>query len=255
MRVPAGRKGDHKQEDSMAAGKIQRTICVSFSGIDGAGKSTQIEALRDAAEQAGLRVYQIRFWDDVAQLTSLREASGHKLFKGDKGIGSPERPINRRDKNVRSWPMACVRLFLYTLDALATRRSFRRALRSKADLVIFDRYVYDELANLDLANPFMRFYAKAIMLFVPRPDVAYILDADPVQARARKPEYPLEFIHINRQSYLKLSRVLSGMTVIPPMPLEEVKHEVLRHTLDKLPRSPEPFDLRPIGERIEKAAL
>lgn len=239
----------------MAEGKIRRAICVSFSGIDGAGKSTQIEALRSAAEQAGMRVHQIRFWDDVAQLTSLREASGHKLFKGDKGIGSPERPINRRDKNVRSWPMSCVRLFMYTLDALAARRSFRRALHSDADMVIFDRYVYDELANLDLGNPFMRFYAKAIMLIVPRPDVAYFLDADPVQARARKPEYPLEFIHINRQSYLQLSRVLRGITVIPPMSLEDVKREVLRCALEKLPRNSGPLHSRHAGETIEKAVL
>ncbi len=228
----------------------RRTICVSFSGIDGAGKSTQIDALRSAAEQAGMSVRQIRFWDDVAQLTGLRESSGHTIFKGDKGIGSPERPINRRDKNVRAWPMACVRLFLYTLDALAARRAFRRALRSAADLVIFDRYVYDELANLELGNPFLRWYAKCIMLFVPHPDVAYILDADPVEARARKPEYPLEFIYVNRQSYLSLSRVLGGITVIPPMPLEEVRREVLRHTLKKLPIEAPSLDFADAGGAI-----
>jgi len=238
----------------MRGNQLPRTVCVSFSGIDGAGKSTQIDALRSATEQAGMRVLQIRFWDDVAQLTGLRETSGHKLFKGDKGIGSPERPINRRDKNVRTWPMACVRLFLYTIDALAARRAFRRALRSAADLVIFDRYVFDELANLDLGNPFMRWYSKAIMFLVPRPDVAYILDADPVQARARKPEYPLEFIHVNRQSYLDLSRVLGGMTIIPPMPLEDVKREVLGLALNKLAIAIPPVELSTAEGTIEGAA-
>lgn len=230
------------------------TVCVSFSGIDGAGKSTQIDALRSAAEQAGLSVRQIRFWDDVALLTRLRESSGHTLFKGDKGIGSPERPIVRRDKNVRAWPMACVRLFLYALDAWAARRAFQSALRSTADLVIFDRYVYDELANLELGNPFMRWYAKGIMRLVPRPDVAYILDADPVEARARKPEYPLEFIHVNRQSYLTLSRILGGMTVIPPLPLEEVMREVLRHALKVLAIEARPLDLAGAGRGMQKAA-
>jgi len=62
---------------------------ISFSGIDGAGKSTQIEALCARLRQDGLRVQLIRFWDDIARLTRFRETTGHIVFKGDKGVGSP----------------------------------------------------------------------------------------------------------------------------------------------------------------------
>ena len=79
---------------------------VSFSGIDGAGKSTQIANLRARLQDAGMRVALITFWDDVARLKRIREGAGHTLFKGEKGVGSPEKPVNRRDKNVRSWPMS-----------------------------------------------------------------------------------------------------------------------------------------------------
>jgi len=207
---------------------------VSFSGIDGAGKSTQIEALCAAASQAGMRVRVIRFWDEVARLTGLRETSGHRIFKGDKGVGSPEKPLNRRDKNVRSWPMACLRLLLYTADAAATRAAVTRALRSGSNLVIFDRYIYDELANLNLRNPLMRVYVRAIMKLVPRPGASFILDADPVQARARKPEYPLEFIYINRRAYFDLSELIGGMTVIAPGTIGEVQEQVLRRALGNI---------------------
>ena len=208
-----------------------KTICVSFSGVDGAGKSTQIDALRDAFEASGLRVTISRFWDDVARLTGLREASGHKIFKGEKGIGSPDKPINRRDKNVRSWPMSCVRLFIYTLDAFSTRTAVTHAKRSGADLFIFDRYLYDELANLNLANPLMRLYVKAVMMITPRPDISFVLDADPIAARARKPEYPIEFIQSNRQAYFDLSRILDGMTIISAMSISDVRHAILAHVL------------------------
>src|SRR4051794_27931356 len=134
----------------------RRTIVVSFSGIDGAGKSTQIHALTSHLAQDGLRVHSVRFWDDVARLKGIRETSGHKLFKGDKGVGSPAAPINRRDKNVQSGLMTCVRLFLYFVDAVSTRFAVRRMLASGFDLVIFDRYTYDELANLNLRNPIIR---------------------------------------------------------------------------------------------------
>jgi thymidylate kinase len=203
--------------------------------MDGAGKSTQIASLRARMEEAGLRVRIVTFWDEVARLTRLREVSGHKIFKGDKGIGSPERPINRRDKNVRSWKMTLVRYFLYSVDAVSLRLVVKKALKSDADFIIFDRYAYDELANLTLSNPFARAYVRLIMMFVPRPHVSYILDADPVQARARKPEYPVEFLHTSRASYKALSELLGGMTIIPPMPVREVEQQVLQHALKQMP--------------------
>jgi hypothetical protein len=130
--------------------------------------------------------------------------------------------------------MSFVRLSLYLLDAMATSRAVREALRSRADFVIFDRYIYDELANLNLRNPIMRAYAKLIIEMIPRPDVSYLLDADPLQARARKPEYPLDFIYLSRQSYLDLSDLVGGITVIPPMPVIDVQREVLHHALGAL---------------------
>jgi thymidylate kinase len=212
-----------------AFGKRDRTKFVSFSGIDGAGKSTQIEALRSRLEHQNLRVQIVRFWDDIARLTWLRETTGHTVFKGDKGIGSPDAPINRRDKNVRSWPMTAVRLFIYFIDAISVRIAVRKALHSGAGVVIFDRYIYDELANLTLSNPLIRTYVRLLMILCPRPDISYLLDADPVKARARKPEYPLEFLYTNRQAYLTLSQLIGGITVIAPLPIQQVKLEVLAH--------------------------
>lgn len=207
---------------------------VSFSGIDGAGKSTQIENLRRAFEERGLRVHVVAFWETIATLKQFRESAGHSIFKGDLGVGHPSSPIHRKDKNVQSFPMTLVRLFLYLLDALANRRAAKKAMDSEADVVIFDRYIYDELANLNLRNPIIRLYVKAILKIVPRPDIAYVLDADPEEARARKPEYPLEFVVVNRQSYLALSRVAGGMTIAPALPMDQVKEIVVLRTFKLL---------------------
>jgi thymidylate kinase len=215
--------------------KNPQRIFVSFSGMDGAGKSTQIQNLGTRLTDAGLKVSLVTFWDDVARLRQVREVSGHKLFKGDKGVGSPEAPINRRDKNVRSGPMTLVRYFLYLVDAISLRRVVKKALKSDADFIIFDRYAYDELANLSLGNPLNRLYVRLVMWVVPRPHVSYVLDADPVQARARKPEYPLEFLYFSRASYLRLSELIGGMTVIPPMAVQDVTREVLRYAQEQLP--------------------
>ncbi len=62
--------------------------------------------------------------------------------------------------------------------------------------------------------------------FVPRPDVAYLLDADSEIARARKPEYPIDFLHGCWRTYFLLAGILGCMTVIPPLPLSDAKREV-----------------------------
>jgi thymidylate kinase len=204
---------------------------ISFSGIDGAGKSTQIQRLCARMQQLGLRFRLVQFWNDVALFTSLRETAAHALFKGDKGVGSPSAPVNRRDKNVRSWLMTCVRLCLCFVDALSARSLIKKASSSGTNVVIFDRYIYDELANLNLQNRLVRAYVRLVMKFVPRPNISFLLDAEPVQARARKPEYPIDFLHTSRAAFLQLSDLIGGITVIAPMPPHRVEQEILRRVL------------------------
>jgi len=221
----------------------------SFSGIDGAGKSTQIERLCAHLSRQGLRVRVFQFWNEVATLTRLRESGARTLFKGDSGVGTPSAPINRRDKNVQSWPMTSVRLCIYLADAVSTSIFVKRALRSDADVLIFDRYIYDELTNLKLQNPIARAYARIIAALVPMPDVAFILDAEPAEARARKPEYPLEFLNTCRRSYLGLGDLISGMTIIPPMSKLEVGSEILRLATKAFPLDLDPLNASEMATR------
>ncbi len=76
-----------------------------------------------------------------------------------------------------------------------------------------------------------------MLKFVPRPDVAYLLDADPVLARQRKPEYPLEFVQSNRTAYLALSELSGSITVIAPGTADEVASNVIQQIEKKLCRS------------------
>jgi len=208
----------------LLASEKKQPILISFSGMDGAGKSTQISNLRAYAEDLGLRVTQLAFWDDVVVLKPYREGFVQKVFKSEKGIGSPEKPVERRDKNVRGWHLNLVRHGLYSLDAVHLRAVTNQVRKSNADLVIMDRYIYDELANLPLENPVTRAYVHAVMKMVPHPDVSFVLDADPVLARARKPEYPVEFLHKCRASYLGLAEMLGDITVVPALGLADARH-------------------------------
>jgi thymidylate kinase len=207
---------------------------VSFSGIDGAGKSTQIHALETWLRAAGLTTKPLTFWDDVVLLSRFREFISLRAFRGDAGAGTPEQPINRRDKNVTSWPVTAMRFGFYLIDAVSLRFKIQRMKKREVDVVIFDRYIYDELANLPTEHWLARAFICFVLKLAPQPDVAYLIDADPVQARARKPEYPLEFLCRNRESYLALTGITSHIVVIPPSSVAETEEKMLAAFLAQL---------------------
>lgn len=208
---------------------------ITFSGIDGAGKSTQIDALKRRFEQGGLRVKLLTFWDDVVVFPKFRESVSYKAFKGDRGVGTPTKPLHRRDKNVSSWPVMAARFFLYLADALNLTLKVNRLLTSDVDVVIFDRYIYDELANVSLNRWLPRTFVRMVLKLIPKPDVAFLIDANPLLARERKPEYPLEFLVRNRESYLALSRLSGHMTTIDPLSVEATKAKVAAALAKQLP--------------------
>ncbi len=206
---------------------IKRPLLISFSGLDGSGKSTQIDNLVQRLSAAGLNVKQLAFWDDVVVGKKYREGFVHKVYKSEQGIGAPGKPVNRRDKNVRAWYLTLCRHLLYLVDAVHLRMVIDKAIHSGSDAVILDRYIYDELANLPLENKFTQIFVRMIRKIVPQPELAYLLDADVESARARKPEYPVEFMYKCRSAYYSLAHLLGTMVIIPPLPLNEAKEAVV----------------------------
>lgn len=196
-------------------------MLITFSGIDGAGKSTQIQKLRDYLTQAGVEVRELTFWDNVVMFPRLRSGFSRVVLQSDGSIGAPGKPANRNDKNAQAWPLLVGRAGLYIFDVLNLRRIVRRLKSQSCAVVIFDRYIYDQLAALPMDSWITRAYAKFLLKLSPEPELSYVLDAIPEVAHARKPEYPVEFTHRQRRSYMQL-RSLASLQIIAAAAPDEV---------------------------------
>jgi thymidylate kinase len=207
-----------------------RPFVITFSGIDGAGKTTQIDHLSLSLREQGLRVLRLSFWDDVAVWSKVRAGAGH----GSEESGSADRMAEhvfspRNNKHVRKWYLSTARAGFYLLDVARLRRLLASQQAKGTDVVIFDRYIYDQIANIYSQSLAVRGYARILLKGAPVPDVAFILDASPTAAFARKPEYPLEFMHENRRNFLLLRELVPQLIVISDGRPEDVRSEIYSH--------------------------
>lgn len=210
-----------------------KPLLISFSGIDGAGKSTQVEKLRRYLASAGISVRELTFWDDIALLADLRAGFSRRVLSRD-ATGDGRKPTTlRRDKNVQNCALLVARAVLYLLDALSLRRAVAKAQHS-ASVLLFDRYIYDQLAVLPMTSRLARAYARLVLKIAPRPDLSYLLDAVPEVALARKPEYPLAFMHRYRSSYLELCD-LAAIGLIAPGDIEDVHLAIVDRLKNYIP--------------------
>jgi len=215
-----------RYDHASATSPVRAPQITTFSGIDGAGKTTQINSLSAYLSQRGCRVAHVIFWDDVAFLSKLRGGISLAVFR--KSTRTAHTVSLRHDKNVRTWYLMLVRAGFYLLDTLSLRWVVSKMSRRGDDFIIFDRYVYDELVQIQPHHWLARAYIRLLLSLAPEPEFPFILDASPDEAFARKPEYPLDFMRNYRQAFLDLRAFVPHLTVVEPSTVDNVQQLIVQ---------------------------
>jgi thymidylate kinase len=225
-------RGGYEQmaHDRAAQNLAPRPFLISFSGIDGAGKTTQIEYLSAYLQKQGLRVVRLSFWDHVAVWSKMRAGVGDRTVDFRPVDRTADRSFApKNNKHIRKWYLTAARSGLYALDVARLHRLLASEAIRNTDVVIFDRYIYDQIANIYSPSLAARSYAKLLLKQTPAPDLAFVLDASPAAAFARKPEYPLDFVYQNRRTFLLLREIVPHLIIISDAGAEDVRSDIDMH--------------------------
>lgn len=188
-------------------------MLITFSGLDGAGKSTLIEWLRTALEEQQRRVVVLHLEHDLGVYASarwLRDSLEH-LVRGGRSNGTAVRGaapnagrrggmamLARRIRHAVVWSKILRRL-IYPVDVLVflCYRAYIEGIQRR--VLIMDRYFYDIL--VDVSSGHRWGWIRLLKLITPTPTLPVLVETGPEEAYARKGEYSVEYLRNRWAAY------------------------------------------------------
>lgn len=201
-------------------------MLITFSGLDGSGKSTLIECLKETLEKRNRRVVVFHMYYDIGLLAAARfllnklspAKKAHAAREGKQahaprqsGAGGKGKNFAARLRYTVGWNKN-LRLFVYPFDLLIFLCYRLYIEKLKKQILIMDRYFYDTL--VDVTDGRKGYGARLLSSLTPLPSVPILVDISPEEAFSRKGEHSLSYLNQRRLSYQKLFPREGGAVVL-----------------------------------------
>jgi len=221
-------------------------ILITFSGIDGCGKSTHVARTCDGLRAQGLRVRRLvtlRYsvtgvflmfrerWRRMG--VGEKDASGARSTLVPASVPDLEYPSRPRiqtyrggrtfDQDRRSRLVRFRRMLTYPLDCMALRAVIETWRLTGIEAVVCDRYVYDKIVCLPRMDGWL---ARLLRWIMPKVDYAFILDAAPQHAANRKLEHQADYYQTKARDYRRLAEINGELQIIESTSIESVQRQI-----------------------------
>ena len=213
----------------------QPAMLVTFSGVDGCGKTTQAKALQSALKTCHLKSNYVWSRGGSSSLVQLlsRFSRGTTRYASHESVATKVRSRQQRFRSrwVRwgwSWLTTVELLWQYVCHVLLP------LLRGR--VVVCDRYIYDTLAEwaayFSEAHVEKRLAARVLRMISPRPRVAYWLKISPETAQLRSADgTPKDFVATQSAAYRHLAQLYGLQVLDAEKAWEDLSDEIVYQVL------------------------
>jgi thymidylate kinase len=209
-------------------------MLITFSGLDGAGKSTLISYLKECLADRGVESTVLTMYDHVGVYATIRRV--RDAIRRARGIMPRQKLSTDPDCLLEREPNAgpalivlrscLVKQFVYGIDLLwlLSYRLYMETICGR--VLILDRYFYDSLADI-AAGPGSWRYIRWFLRLTPTPRASLFIDVSPEVAFNRKQEYSVEYLKNRRDTYMKIFRLApQPITVLENRDLDETRRRL-----------------------------